>query len=133
MNQLPGAPGRISRKRGIPLRINEAYEHEAILSRPGDDCGSGCNKIVTQCVDVAAPVTLVPTACLGAVTVACQGMPAVSCVTDPCGTSSTVTVTQRVCVTIPVRYDVSMNTGEPTISCADGGPCGPCSPCGCKA
>ena len=109
------------------MRINEAYEHAAILPGPGEDCG--CNKIVTQCVDVSAPVTLIPTASLGTVTVACQGAPMVDCVTDPCGTSSTITVTQRVCVTIPVGYDVSMNTGEPTISCADGGPC---SPCGCK-
>ena len=77
-------------------------------------------------------MTLVPNASLGTVTVACQGVPVVSCVTDPCGTSSTITVTQRVCVTIPVRYDVSMSTGDPTISCADGGACGPCSPCGCK-
>ena len=112
------------------MRINEAYEHAAILPCPGED--SGCNKIVTQCVDVTAPVTLVPTASLGTVTVACQGVPVVNCTTDPCGTSSTITVTQRVCVTIPVRYDVSMSTCDPTISCADGGSCGPCSPCGCK-
>lgn len=115
------------------MRINEAYEHAPILPGPGDETGScNCNKIVTQCVDVTAPVTLVPTACLGNVTVACQGMPVVNCTADPCGTSSTITVTQRVCVTIPVRYDVSMNTGDPTISCAEGGSCGPCSPCGCK-
>ena len=103
------------------MRINEAYEHAAILPCPGED--SGCNKIVTQCVDVTAPVTLVPTASLGTVTVSCQGVPVVNY----------LTVTQRICVTIPVRYDVSMNTCDPTISCADGGSCGPCSPCGCKA
>ena len=86
------------------MRINEAYEHETILPRQGDECG--CNKIVTQCVDVTAPVTLIPTASLGTVTVACQGVPMVNCVTDPCGTSSTITVTQRVCVTIPDRKSV---------------------------
>lgn len=117
-------------KRGIPLRINEAYEHAAIIPCPGDETGScNCNKMVTQCVDVTAPVTLIPTASLGTVTVSCQGVPVVNCVTDPCGTSSTITVTQRVCVTIPVRYDVSMNTGDPTISCAEG-PAG--TPCNCK-
>ena len=131
-NRYPVRRVQFPGNEGFVLRINEAYEHEAILTRQGDECGSGCNKVVTQCVDVTAPVTLVPNACLGTVTVACQGVPTVNCVTDPCGTSSTITVTQRVCVTIPVRYDVSMNTGEPTISCADGGPCGPCSPCGCK-
>ena len=109
------------------MRINEAYEHAAILPCPGED--GGCNKIVTQCVDVTAPVTLVPTACLGTVTVSCQGVPVVNCVTDPCGTSSTITVTQQICVTMPVRYGVTMNSGDPTISCAGDGPC---VPCGCK-
>ena len=51
-------------------------------------------------------------------------MPVVSCTTDPCGTTSTITVTQRVCVTIPVRYDVGLSTCDPTISCAEGGSCG---------
>ena len=112
------------------MRINEAYEHAAIIPCPGDETGNcNCNKIVTQCVDVTAPVTLIPTASLGTVTVSCQGVPVVNCVPDPCGTSSTITVTQRVCVTIPVRYDVSMNTGDPTISCAD---MGTGTPCGCK-
>ena len=86
------------------MRINEAYEHAAIIPCPGDETGNcNCNKIVTQCVDVTAPVTLIPTASLGTVTVSCQGVPVVNCVPDPCGTSSTITVTQRVCVTIPVR------------------------------
>lgn len=112
------------------MRINEAYEHEAILPCQGEDCclGSGCNKIVTQCVDVTAPVTLVPAASLGTVTVSCQGAPSVNCVSDSCGTSSTITVTQRICVTIPVKYEICMNACEPTISCAEG-----CPPsCGCK-
>lgn len=109
------------------MRINEAYEHAPILPCPGEECG-GCNKIVTQCVDVTAPVTLTPSAQLGTVTVSCQGMPVVSCTTDPCGTTSTITVTQRVCVTIPVRYDVGISTCDPTISCAENCP----ATCGCK-
>ena len=113
------------------MRINEAYEHDSILPGQGEDgriANNGCNKIITQCVDVTAPVILSPTASVGTVTVACQGAPCVSCTTDPCGTSATITLTQQICVTVPVRYGVSMNSGEPTISCAEGCP----SPCGCK-
>ena len=76
------------------MRINEAYEHEAILPRQSEEsCLGGCNKLITQCVDISAPVTLVPAASLGTVTVSCQGNPVVNCMPDPCGTSSTITVT----------------------------------------
>ena len=112
------------------MRINEAYEHEAILPRPGEDLSNACNKLITQCVDVTAPVMLQPTASLGTVTVACQGAPSVSCCADPSGTSATVTLTQQICVTMPVRYGVTLSSGEPTISCADGESC---RPCGCKS
>ena len=110
------------------MRINEAYEHETILPRPGEDLSNACNKLVTQCVDVTAPVILQPTASLGTVTVACQGAPTVTCCTDPAGTICTVTLTQQVCVTMPVRYGVTLSSGEPTISCADGS-CAPSCPC----
>lgn len=111
------------------MRINEAYEHEAILPCPGEEggLGSGCNKITTQCVDVTAPVILQPTASVGTVTVACQGAPVVCCETDPCGASCTITLTQQICVSVPVRYGVSMSAGEPTIACAEG-----CPSCGCR-
>lgn len=108
------------------MRINEAYEHESILPGQGEDgrpANNTCNKIITQCVDVKAPVILTPTACLGTVTVACQGSPCVTCETDPCGTSCTVTLSQQICVTVPVRYGVGLNSGEPTIACAEGGSC----------
>lgn len=112
------------------MRINETYEHEPMLPGQGEEGrfpNNGCKKIITQCVDVTAPVILTPTASVGTVTVACQGAPCVSCATDPCGTSATITLTQQICVTVPVCYGVGMNAGEPSISCAEGGPCG------CKA
>ena len=91
------------------MRISEAYEHEPLLSRPAEEsCPSGgCSKTGTQCVDVAAPLVLTPTASVGTVTVACQGS---RCI---------VTMTQQICVSVPVRYGVTLTTGEPTIACAD--------------
>lgn len=110
------------------MRINEAYEHESILPAQADESCllNGCNKISTQCVDVTAPMTLTPTACVGTVTVSCQGTPTISCVSDPSGASVTVTLTQQVCVSVPVRYGVTMTAGDPTIACASG-----CTGCGC--
>ena len=111
------------------MRINEAYEHEALRSCQSEETScpiSGCNKVSTQCVDVSAPVVLAPTASLGSPTVTCQGSPSVTCVTSSDKTHCTVTLTQQVCVSIPVRYGVTMSTCDPTISCADS-----CVGCGC--
>ena len=109
---------------GFALRINEVYEHEAIRSCQGEETScpvSGCNKVSTQCVDVSAPVVLSPTATLGTPTVTCQGSPNVTCVTSSDRTYCTVTLTQQVCVSIPVCYGVSISTGDTTIACSDGG------------
>ena len=103
------------------MRINEAYEHEPILQyQPDESCpANGCSKISTQCVDVTAPVILVPTAVTGSPTVTCQGNPTVTCTTNADGTMCTVTLTQQICVSIPVRYGVTMSCCDPTIACAD--------------
>ncbi len=106
------------------MRINEAYEHEALRSCQTEETTcpiNGCSKVSTQCVDVSAPVVLAPTASLGSPTVTCQGSPSVTCVTSSDKTYCTVTLTQQVCVSIPVCYGVSIATGEVTIACADGG------------
>ena len=111
------------------MRISEAYEHEPILPYQAEDsCPvGGCNKTGTQCVDIAAPFTLTPTAAVGAVSITCQGSPSVTCVSDACGSSCTVTMTQQVCVSVPIRYGVSLTSGEPKITCADGSwGCGCC-------
>ena len=111
------------------MRINEAYEHEALRSCQTEETTcpiNGCSKVSTQCVDVSAPVVLAPTASLGSPTVTCQGSPSVTCVTSSDKTYCTVTLTQQVCVSIPVRYGVTMSTCDPTISCADS-----CVGCGC--
>lgn len=115
------------------MRINEAYEHEAILpyQTPEESCqtGGNCNKVSTQCVDVSAPLTLTPTASIGTVTVACQGEPAITCTTSPDGSSCVVTLTQKVCVTVPMRYGVTMSAGDPKIDCSCGSGC-TCPACG---
>ena len=110
------------------MRISEAYEHESILPYPAEEsCPvNGCSKISTQCVDVTAPVVLTPTADVGAVTVACQGTPCITCTTDPCGTSCRVTLTQQICISVPVKYGVTLAAEPPVISCGEncvGGGC----------
>ena len=116
-------------KREFVLRINEAYEHTSILPYQGEECCQTgvCNKTSTQCLDVTAALTLVPEASVGTVTVACQGTPTITCVTAPDGSCCTITMTQQICVSIPVCYGVTMGGGETTIACADNN----CIGCGC--
>ena len=103
------------------MHISEAYEHEPILPyQPEGTCPlNGCDKVGTQCVNVAAPLKLSPTAVVGTASVSCRGTPSITCVTEDGGASCTVTMTQQVCVSVPIRYGVTLTTGEPTIGCAD--------------
>ena len=111
------------------MRINEAYEHEPILPYQSEDsCPvNGCNKVSTQCVDVTATVLLSPTAVMGTPTVTCQGSPTVTCTTNADGTMCTVTLTQKVCVSIPAPSGPPASPCDPTISwearCPSGGCC----------
>ena len=111
------------------MRISEAYEHQPLLTcQMEDSAGGGCSKTGTQCVDIAAPLVLTPSAAVGTVSVTCQGSPSIACVTEEDGSCCTVTMTQQICVSVPVRYGVTIATGEPTIACADNS-CVGCGPC----
>ena len=103
------------------MHINEAYEHTPILPYSDDQVScpvTGCAKTGTQCVNVSQPVVLTPVATVGTVTTFCTGVPTVTCVTNSAGTACTVTLTQRVCASIPVTFGVNHTDGDPTISCA---------------
>ena len=100
--------------------MSQLYQKEPMLSMGSLCCATpGCSKSGTQCVDVTESVVLTPTAAVGTITTACQGNPSVTCVTNEEGTACTVTLTQRVCVSIPVTFGVSLVSGEPTILCAN--------------
>ena len=101
---------------------NEAFP----AATPASSC---IGRTSTQCVDVTRPVTLTPTASLGTVVASCSGVPTVTCVTAADGMSCTVTLTQRVCVSIPVTYGVDADAGDATIACADTGTAA--AACGC--
>lgn len=88
---------------------------------------TGCiGKSGTQCVDISQPIVLTPTASLGTVVSSCPGTPTVTCVTAADGTACTVTLTQRLCISIPISYGVEIAPGDPSIVCADGA-----ASCGC--
>ena len=69
-------------------------------------------------MDVAQELTLTPTAAVGTAVVTCQGTPKVRCETAEDGKTCIVTVTQRVCVSVPIRFGVTVEHGDTTIACA---------------
>lgn len=103
------------------MHISEAYEHETMMPYQVEkSCPvKGCDRVGNQCVNVSAPVRLTPVAVVGTITVTCQGAPTVTCVTDEKGTSSTVTFTQKVCVSVPIHFSVTPTPEDPKIACAD--------------
>ena len=80
---------------------------------------NGCSRISTQCVDVSAPLALTPSADIGNICTTCQGIPTVQCITNEDASSSYVILTQKICVTIPVRYGVNVTAETPCITCSD--------------
>ncbi|MCI2058532.1 MAG: hypothetical protein LKJ80_04920 [Oscillibacter sp.] len=102
--------------------MNEPYKKETQLLSPSELCScpsGGCNKSGTQCVAISEAVELTPTALVGTLTTACQGQPVIACKTSADGATCTVTLTQKVCVTIPVSYGVTSDPEDPTIACDD--------------
>ena len=98
--------------------MTEIYK-ESILATTGlTPPTTGCSKSGTQCVDVSKKVVLMPTATVGTISTSCQGSPTVTCTTNAEGTATTVTLTQRVCVTIPVTFGVTKEEGDASIMCA---------------
>ena len=108
------------------MRIHEAYEHEPLLSCSCEGGQSGCGRIGTQCLNIAASAVLTPVATVREVTVSCQGTPVITCESNG-GASCTMTITQQVCVSVPVNFGVTLTNGDATIACADNN----CIGCGC--
>ena len=108
------------------MRINEAYEQDAHST-------GVCRRQEEQCVDVAVPLILTPSAGLGTVTTVCRGEPTAVCVTDPEGASCTITFTQKLCISVPVQYGVRISEGASRIACGaeEAGKTDRCV-CGCR-
>lgn len=99
--------------------MNELYQKERTMPLSVDPvaCPSGCNKNGTQCVEISKPVVLTPNAEVGTMTTVCQGSPTVLCVNSADGATCTVTLTQKVCVTVPVSFGIDLTEEDPTIAC----------------
>lgn len=89
----------------------------------GPVCGEmpSCDNVFFQKENVCVPVTVTPFAIPGMATVTCCKRPVVKVgATCPTGTSScTFTVTQELCIEIPISFGADVKTGKATVQCGD--------------
>ncbi|MGN0570968.1 MAG: hypothetical protein ACI4K9_02160 [Candidatus Fimenecus sp.] len=88
------------------------------------DCTKdGCTKTGYHYADISVPLELKPNTTLGDVEVECCGEPSVDCRKREGGNTCVVTVTQKVNLKIPIRYQVTACMGETAMDCGGETPC----------
>ncbi|MGI6434012.1 MAG: hypothetical protein ACOX0F_01400 [Syntrophomonadaceae bacterium] len=98
------------------------------LSICGPVCSSSeeCIAVASQLINVCVPVTVTPYAHIDSVSTICCGDPVIGddCVGDPGGTC-TFTVSQLICVEVPVHFGADAAPGDTYVQCdtATSGPC----------
>lgn len=102
------------------------------LPAPQQAESEACPATAYQEVDVCVPVTITPYATVGNATVTCCGAPTVTQGNGTCegvvGGQCSFTVSQRMCVALPVTFGANTQAGEYTVACGNAGE-GSCENC----
>ena len=96
-----------------PEEYNE-MEQAGVFGRCDE---SGCSTVNYQYANISIPVEVRPKATTGEITIECCEEPTVECCNNECGNSLDIVITQKVCIKIPVRYQIEACAGEETITC----------------
>ena len=78
-----------------------------------------------QCVQIDQPVTMAPVTEIGTAVICYQGIPEVTCEQIPAENQCRLNVSQKICVTLPIRFGVDVSAGDAVIGCAGGCDPGP--------
>lgn len=97
--------------------MNEEYK-EMEFGGCGDR-NDGCTTVNYQYANISVPVTVTPKTKAGEITIECCEEPTIECGTNECGNGLDIVITQRVCIKIPIRYQIEACAGEESISCCD--------------
>ena len=76
-----------------------------------------CSEVARQYVDINASVELKPSATIGEIETECCGEPIVCCNENHCRKAYEITISQKLCIKIPIIYNVTACVGESDISC----------------
>ena len=84
----------------------------------GCDChNDGCTILNYQYANISVPVEVKPKTATGDIAIECCDEPSVECCTNECGDGLDIVITQKVCVKIPIRYQIEACVGEESIKC----------------
>ncbi len=84
-----------------------------------DDRRDGCNTVNYQYANISIPVVVKPKTVTGDITIECCEEPCIECCEGECGNALDLVITQRVCIKIPIRYQIEACAGEESISCCE--------------
>lgn len=97
------------------------------MQQPCSEYNDSCSAIVRQTVDIALPISLMPSVDLGNVKIVCCGDPHVECCeAEKYGGGLTLKITQTVTYKIPVEYSVEATAGVITSDCKKATPIAIC-------
>ncbi|MEG2381041.1 MAG: hypothetical protein RSB38_05025 [Oscillospiraceae bacterium] len=91
------------------------------LAKPVETCKCvehSCSKSICQCVDVDIPIKVQPKAKIGSIEAECCGEPLVTC-KEKCNDSCDFIISQKICVKISMKYDVTTKIGDGIIVCRE--------------
>ena len=83
----------------------------------------GCEKIGYQYLDISVPIEVRPNVTVGQIEAECCGEPSVCCTENSAGNTCEITVTQRISLSLPIRYGITACKGDNKINCAGGECC----------
>jgi hypothetical protein len=76
---------------------------------------NACKRVVVQKADVSVPIEIRPSAVVGRITSECMGEPRITNESHP--ECCHVTITQTICVIIPIEYNVTSRVEDSEVSC----------------
>lgn len=82
-----------------------------------DGRGDGCTTVNYQYANISVPIEVKPTTATGEVTIECCDEPCIECSANECGNGLDIVITQKVCVKIPIKYQIEACAGEESINC----------------
>ncbi len=82
-----------------------------------DERNDGCSAVNYQYASISIPITVRPKTRTGDITIECCEEPVIECCNGECENGLDLVVTQKVCIKIPIKYQIESCVGEESISC----------------
>lgn len=106
----------------VTVCVKGGQVSSSALAICGPTCNEAfCNVVASQLVNVCVPITITPEVCVGPTSTFCCAPAVIS--TTPCGGipggTCTFTVSQLICVEVPVNFTATATPGETFVNCGD--------------